>query len=195
MNREIRIDSESSNEVITFEDLKAWGKVPTDADDGIITNMIKAIRQLQEEWTGRSFIGKTLTVNWRTLEGRIYVDLPYGPIRSITSIKRVYEDGTLSDALSEGTDYYVEGLDFQRVNLYTRWTSAGKIITGLRVVYTAGHGSGTGLVELPGAIRQAVLRHVITDYDQRDDLEVYQPVLYDWVKEALQPYKIDELWL
>jgi hypothetical protein len=68
MNREVRIDSESSNEVITFEDLKAWGKVPTDADDGMITNMIKAVRQLQEEWTGRSFIGKTLTVTggpWR----------------------------------------------------------------------------------------------------------------------------------
>jgi hypothetical protein len=53
----------------------------------------------------------------------------------------------------------------------------------------------TGLVSLPEPIVHAMLRHVITDYDQRDDLEVYQPVLYDWVKEALQPYKIDELWL
>jgi uncharacterized phiE125 gp8 family phage protein len=195
MNREVRIDSESSTDVITVQQLKDWGKVPSGAEDHVIEQMIKSVRQLQEEWTGRSFIEKTLTANWRTLEGRIYIDLPYGPIRSITSIKRVYEDGTLSDALSEGTDYYVEGLDFQRVNLYTRWTSAGKIITGLRVTYTAGHGSGEGLVSLPEPIVDAMLRHVVTDYDQRDDLEVYQPVLYDWVKEALQPYKIDELWL
>jgi len=35
----------------------------------------------------------------------------------------------------------------------------------------------------------------VTDANQRDDLEVYQPTLYDWTKEALAPFKIADLWL
>lgn len=193
MNREIRIDSESANEVVTFEDVKTWGHIPGNADDALISSMIKAIRQLQEQWTGRAFIGKTVTVNWNWADYEL--DLPMGPIRTITSIKRVYEDGTLSAALTEGTDYYIQGMDFKTVKLYTRWSSAGKIQTGLRAVYTCGHGNDTGQVPLPEPIRQAVLRHIVTDYDQRDDLEVYNPVLYDWTKQALQPYKVANLWL
>lgn len=191
---EVRIDSEGT-EVLTVKELKDWGKVPGDAEDQLIDEMIKAIRQLQEQWTLRSFVEKTITAHWSIVPKSGEIELPYGPIRSITSIKRVYEDGTLSDALVEGTDYYIIGMDFQTIKLYTRWQSAGQIITGLRVVYTAGHGDGSGEVELPAPIRQAMLRHIITDYDQRDDLEVYNPVLYDWTKEALQPYKQGNLWL
>jgi len=194
LNREVSFSSVGT-EAITAADVRAWGKIPSTAEDSVIGYVIKAVRELQEEWTGRSFIGKTVTVNWRSLDGSIYVDLPYGPVRSITSIKRVYEDGTLSDALVEGTDYYAEGMNFKTVKLYTRWSSAGKIITGLRAEYTAGHGSETGQVPLPNVIRQTMLRHCVTDLAMRDDLEVNQPVLYDWVKEALQPYKIDNLWL
>jgi len=192
--REIRIDSESANEVITFQDLKAWGKIPGTADDGLVTGMIKAVRQLQEQWTGRNFIGKTMTVQWDQVREAV-LDIPFGPVRTVTSIKRVYEDGTLSAALTEGTDYFLSGLNFQKINLYKRWQSAGQIVTGVRCVYTSGHGDGSGQVPLPDPIKQALLRHVLTDYDQRDDLEVYQPTLYQWARTALQPYKVAGLWL
>jgi uncharacterized phiE125 gp8 family phage protein len=192
--REVRIDSESATDVVTVQELKDWGKIPGDTEDELIADMIKACRQLQEEWTGRSFIEKTLTVHWDQVSS-FELELPFGPIRAITSIKRVYEDGTLSDALVESTDYFIKGMDFKVVNLYKRWQSAGQIVTGIRAVYTCGHGTGANLVTLPEALRGTVRRHVITDYDQRDDLEVYNPVLYDWVKEALQPYKIANLWL
>jgi hypothetical protein len=33
MNREVRIDSESSTDVITVQQLKDWGKVPSGAED------------------------------------------------------------------------------------------------------------------------------------------------------------------
>lgn len=194
MNREVKFSSLGSEE-LTAANVREYGKVPSTAEDTMIGYMIKAVRELQEEWTERSFIGKTVTVNWRSLEGDYLVHLPYGPIRAITSIKRVYDDGTLSDALVSGTDYYIEGMDFQTVKLYTRWASAGKIITGLRAVYTAGHGTSGDQVPLPNVIRQTMLRQIITDLAMRDDLEVYQPVLYDWVKEALQPFKMGNLWL
>lgn len=191
--REVRIDSQAAIDAVTVKELKDWGKIPGDADDQIVEDIIKACRELQEQWVGRSYIEKTLTVHWDQAERQM--DLPYGPIKSITSIKRVYEDGSLSDALVAGTDYYVSGMDFKVINLYTRWQSAGKIVTGLRATYVAGHGSETGEVPLPAPIRNALLRHVITDYDQRDDLEVYQPTLYDWVREALSPYRLTNLWL
>lgn len=192
--REVSIDSESTTDVVTVQELKDWGKLKGSTEDNIIDQLIKSCRQLQEQWTGRSFIEKTLTVHWDTLGGA-EVELPYGPVRTITSIKRVYEDGTLSDALVEGTDYFIKGMDFQVVNLYKRWQSAGQIVTGLRATYTVGHGTGSGLLLLPEPLKETVMRHAITDYLQRDDLEVYNAVLYDWVKEALHPYKIANLWL
>ena len=188
INPEVRIDTEEM-EAITVKNAKDWGKIPSDADDQIVDDMIKAVRQLQEEWTMRSFIEKTLTANWSSLGTDRSIELPFGPVRSIESIKRVFADGTLSDAMVAGTDYFITGMDFQPVNLYQVWQSAGAIQTGLRVAYTVGHGTGEGLVTLPGPLRQCMLRHVTTDYDMRDDLEVYNPILYDWTKEALTPYK------
>jgi len=193
LDREIRIDSEGT-EALSVAEVRSWGKIPGTAEDALIERIIKSVRQLQEQWTGRSFIEKTITAHWDRLDD-LFIPLPYGPIRSITSIKRVYEDGTLSDTLVSGTDYYIRGMDFKTIALYKRWQSAGQIVTGLRVEYTAGHGSGSGQVALPEPIRQAMLRHIDTDFQQRDDLEIYQPVLYDWTKEALQTYKIDNLWL
>lgn len=190
INPEVRIDTEG-DEAITVKNLKDWGKIPGDAEDQIVEDIIKAVRQLQEQWTKLSFIEKTITAHWDSLGTERSITLPFGPIRSIQSVKRVYSDGTLSDALVLDTDYYVTGMDFKIINLYQRWMSAGAVQTGLRVAYTAGYGDA---VDLPDPIRQAMLRHVITDYDQRDDLEVYNLVLYDWTKEALQPYKRDT-WL
>jgi uncharacterized phiE125 gp8 family phage protein len=196
INPEVRIDTESNTDAVTAADVKAWGKIPGTADDIVIGNMIKACRQLQEQWTGRSYIEKTLTANYAFLES-YKIELPMGPVRSIESIKRVYEGGTLSDALEEGTDYYISGMDFKVVNLYQRWSTAGSTTTGLRIAYTVGHSTdgAASTVKLPDPLRQALLRHITADYDMRDDLEVYNPVLYDWTKEAINPYKVANLWL
>lgn len=190
-NREIRFNTEVTADAVTVDEVKDWGKIPSSAEDNIIESMIKSCRQLQEQWVGLSYIEKTITGHWNKLEDAV-IELPYGPIVSVESIKRVYEDGTLSDALVSGTDYFLSGMDFKAINLYTRWQSAGQIVTGLRVEYTAGYGDNSH--DLPEPLKTALLRHVTTDYYQRDDLEVYTPVLYDWVKEALAPYRRDNLW-
>lgn len=191
--REVRIDATASTDVVSVKEVKDWGKIPGDAEDDIIADLIKSCRELQEQWTMRSFIEKTLTGHWDKIEDA-RIELPFGPVKSITSIKRVYEDGTLSDALVAGTDYFISGMDFKVINLYTRWQSAGQIQTGLRVVYVTGHGTAAGENPIPEPLKETVLRHVTTDYDMRDDLEQTQAVLYDWVKEALAPYRL-ETWL
>ena len=192
--REVRIDATADTDVVSVKEVKDWGKIPGDAEDDIIADLIKSCRELQEQWTMRSYIQKTLTAHWDQIEG-FQIELPYGPVKSITSIKRVYADGTLSDTLTAGTDYFISGMDFKVVNLYKRWSSAGgQIQVGMRVVYVTGHGSETGENPIPEPLKETVLRHVITDYDMRDDLEQSQTVLYDWVKEALAPYR-RETWL
>lgn len=192
--REIRIDSLGTTDVVTVQEVKDWGKIKGDSEDHIIADLIKSCRELQEQWTGRSFMEKTLTVHWDKLDSPWEIPLPLGPIRSITSIKRVYLDGSLSDALVSGTDYFISGMDFQVVNLYKRYSSAGQAQTGLRAEYVVGHDDGSTYVRIPEPIKETVMRHVITDYAMRDDLEVYNAVLYDWVKEALAPYRM-ETWL
>lgn len=189
-----RIPLDADQEPVSVTEVKTYGKIPDDADDDVITEMIKAVRELHEDWMVRATRGTTITAHWNSIKDA-EIPLPYGPVRSITSIKRVYEDGTLSDALTETTDYFTKGMDFKIINLYKRWQSAGQIVTGLRIEYVAGHGNGTDELPLPGPIRSALLRHVVTDYDMRDDLEVYTPVLYDWTREALAPYRIGNLWL
>jgi len=193
--REIRIDATATTDVVSVQQVKDWGKLKGSTEDDIIDQLIKSCRELQEQWVGRSFIQKTLTGQWDQITEAV-IELPFGPVKSVTSVKRVYEDGTLSDALTVNTDYYLSGLAlYKKINLYTRYHSAGQIVTGLQIEYVTGHGTAAGETPIPETIKETIMRHVLTDYAMRDDLEVPVPVLYDWTKEALTPYRIDNLWL
>ena len=191
---EVKKSTATGSEIISVAELKTYAGINGTGHDTLLGEMILAVRELHEEWVRLSYVSRSITAQWSRMDG-LYIRLPFGPVYSIDSVKRVYDDGTLSDALVEGTDYYVKGMDFPELKFYARWTSAGKVITGLRVVYDCGYGSGSGEADAPGQLKQMMLKHLATDYKNRDDLEQYIPVMYEWIKTGLAPYRKEIAWL
>ena len=188
---EIRIDATGS-ELLSVTDVKDYAGISGTGRDDQINMMIPAVRELQEQWTRCSFVPKALTAQWAKGDYADGLFLPFGPVISIDSVKRVHDDQTLSDALVEGTDWYKAGLDFPWIHFYKKWTSAGKVVTGMRIQYSVGWGYGSGEGPLPDPIKTAMLRHITTDILNLDEPDSWRPVLYDWVKAALAPYRRGE---
>lgn len=141
-----------ATEPVTLSEAKAWIKVAdsyTD-DDTIITALIIAARQILEEHLTISIASKTYTVVLKNLLGDM--ELPYGPIISITSAADW--DG---DALTIDEDYYLSGEDFKRLDTITDY---------IKFVYVAGYST------VPEALKLAIKMQVGYMYEHRgDDLD------------------------
>lgn len=192
---EIKFATAVANEVLQIGDVKDYAGVNGDGRDALLSEMIPAVRELHEQWVRLSYLSRTVTAFWDKLDPDNTIFLPFGPVYSIDSIKRVYDDGTESAALAEGTDYYKIGMDFPKVRLYSKWSSStGKVDTGIKVVYSCGYGSGSGEADMPAPLRTMMLRHIKTDLNSMDDNETYVPVLYQWIKEGLAKYRKEIIW-
>lgn len=141
-------------EPITLVEAKTHMKVDFADEDTYITGLITQCRGLMETATGRSLVTKTVIAIVRNERGDI--ELPYGPVRSITSV--FDEDNTELILLDE--DYELRGLDFLTVysplSTYTKFT------------YTAGHTTAN----MPRGLKQALLELISYHYHHRGDNEV-----------------------
>jgi hypothetical protein len=89
-------------EPVTLADIKEWAKVDVTGEDGILTALITAAREMCEKYTNVNFVQRQVTALVHNGNGGIY--LPYGPIGSITSVTN--EDG-------DTVDYDVTGIEFK----------------------------------------------------------------------------------
>lgn len=89
-----------ASEPLTLAEAKTWLRIDESADDSRVAAMIAAAREVIEEHTGRQLI----TATWRlTLDEfpEWAIDLPRGPVQSITAVQYVDTAGdtqTLSSA-------------------------------------------------------------------------------------------------
>lgn len=138
-----------ASEPVTLSDVKNWIKVAdsyTD-DDALITALITTARQMLEEYLSISIASKTYTVVLKNELGDM--ELPYGPVTSITSAADF--DG---DSLTNGTDYIVYGEDFKRLQTVTDY---------IKLVYVAGY------TTVPQALKDAIKMQVGYMYEHRGD--------------------------
>lgn len=138
-----------TTEPVTLAEAKAWIKVADSYSDDntIITALITAARQILEEYLSISIASKTYTVVLKNLLGDM--ELPYGPITSITSVTDW--DG---DALTLNTDYILSGEDFKRLDTKTDY---------IKFVYVAGYST------VPEALKLAIKMQVGYMYEHRGD--------------------------
>jgi uncharacterized phiE125 gp8 family phage protein len=80
-------------------------------EDDLLNSIITAAREHVEDWTRRAIITQTFDYNLQGWPTSNEIQLPYGNLQSVTSIKYKESDwATVADTitLSEGTDYLVE---------------------------------------------------------------------------------------
>lgn len=171
-------------EPISLKMAKDWTKFESDRDDELFNLIITAARQRLESWLGLSFITQAIRVVFFNYESEI--ELPYGPIQSITSVKRKYKEEI--ETLTENDDYHVVGSCpglFRSIHPVRRWnTEVGRVPYEYIVTYTTGYGDEPE--DVPAGIRAAMLDLVANAHENRNSTEIY---LSRRIKEKVREYK------
>lgn len=151
--------SNTGSAPISTDDVKSWAKVDFSADDILISDLIDEVIDVVERKYNFTIIDKTVTATWESY-GR-NVSLPLGPVKSITSVKRIDHEGT-ETTLTENDDYWRSGdeLTFQEVYQYERPFYRMR----LEVEYD------TGWATLPAGIKVGLKKAFTSDYHDRQDL-------------------------
>jgi len=145
-----------ASEPLTLAETKLSLRVDGSEEDGYIVSLIKAARGAAEEYLRRSLV----TQSWQ-LQFDNYVceqvALPKGPVQSVTSVKIIAQDW--SETTVSSSSYY---LNAGKEQLIFRAAPIGLII---QIQYVAGYGDST---EIPYAIKQGMLAHIASLYENRD---------------------------
>jgi uncharacterized phiE125 gp8 family phage protein len=131
--------------------MKAYLKLNNDVEQTLITELIKTARMKLEGFTGRSFGAKTLKTRFQYVDG--WVELPYSPITSITSV--------VNDA-NQAITYESRGLEVKEIFCAND--------TGVIVTYVAGY------TTLPSELKTAIKKQVATDYWNRENFVIGESV-------------------
>ena len=161
-------------EPVSLADAKAFLKVDSTDDDNLITLLISSARRSAEEYAKRSFITQT----WKlTMDGfdvheddppylvsSNTIDLPRGPVQSVSSLTTI--DLANQSAVFPSASYTLDTAS-GRILLTQGYTSPSNLRAdaAVEVLYVTGYGASASSV--PGPIRQAILLHVGSLYENR----------------------------
>lgn len=176
-----------ASEPITLSEAKAWARVDGADDDTAITALITAARQAAEQYLRRSLVTQTWKLSLDLSSGgldlpegvyelpvtAIYgglprsVPLPKGPASSITSV--VTYDLNNSATTFAASNYRLDSSgDRLLLNYGAIWPSNLRPECAVEITYAAGYGNASAI---PNSIRQGILIHVASLYEQRGNCE------------------------
>ena len=98
---DIQASGDIATEPVSLTDMKLWMKVDFTSDDSIISSLVTSARRVLERYTGLTFGTRTYTMQMEVNDQ--WIDVPYGPLSSVSSITRI--DGIGSTEVV--TDYDV----------------------------------------------------------------------------------------
>lgn len=148
---------------VTLAQAKAHARVDGDHEDDLITGLIHAATAMVENYIGRSLMEQTWRYTPKTLSQR--VELPRGPVQSISTFTVVDSDG---NSQAVGSSSYSEDFDADPpalvLNSGESWPTAGPDANAVTIEYV------TGFDEVPADIVQALLMLVASWYSNRETL-------------------------
>jgi len=155
---ETRILTQASDLPITLAQMKSVLPVYESADDNYITLLIDAVNEQISRYIGIDVVQVVRQSIWYRPYKINY--LPFGVHGSITSVVSRAEDGT-DTALVEGTDYYVQGLDYKRIKLDDMGIHGAFLVATYQSGYTSAN--------IPAAMKAAIFQEVALQYKNRQD--------------------------
>ena len=166
--RGLRRTTAPSLEPITLAETKLFLRVDHSDEDALIASLITAARESAESYTRRSFITQTWELSYNDAAPTTIM-LPMRPVQNITSI--TIDGNNISSSLYS--------LNAAKDAVICETGLTGDIIT---ITYVTGYGSSTTLV--PAPIKQALLQHIASLYDDRS-----QEAIPTISRTLLQPYR------
>ena len=155
-------------EPITASELKLHSRIDTDADDARIATMITAARQYIENITGHQAITATYTLSMDGFPTSDFIELPYSPLQSVTSVT-YYDTSNASTVFSSGS-YVVDKPHDAYGRIYVDrsigWPSTYDRRNSVVIVYKSGYGDTSG--STPERIKQAIYLLAAHWYENRE---------------------------
>ena len=159
------------------------------SQDAIITILTKDARETVEEWLGRSLITQSWTWIMDAIALRNPIDIPRGPINSITSLTIYDEDssGSETESVVDSANYQLVG-GHRLVARNDGWNINRRERAG-QMIFAAGYGAAGS--NIPQPIKTAILRKIATDFENREDKLAGSSVadLSDITKAKLAKYR------
>jgi hypothetical protein len=160
---DIQFTNESLVEPVTLPEARSWLKLDVSDDDTVVTELITAARQQCEGYLNISLISRTVTA-WLQI-GLDEIRLPYGPVKTITSV----------------TNY--NGDPIQGYQVKYELFKALDPCTEVKTVYDAGFNGS-----IPKHFKTAIKEQIAWLYTNRGDAEVTE-TLSPIAKMILAPYR------
>lgn len=160
-------------------------------DDDILSAIITAARMQVETITGRQLITATWDMFLNDFPSKEYIEIPYGNLQSITSIKYTDCNGTLT-TMTATTDYLVDlSSDPGRVVLpYAKsWPSLTLYpVNPIAIRFVCGYGSLAS--DVPQGIRTAIKMMAADLYENRETQGTQQMYQNKAAESLLYPYRL-----
>lgn len=153
-------------EPVTLEDIKLYLRVDHDDEDALLNGLIVAAREHAEKITNRVFVTQTWDYHRDNFINAI--DLPFGSLQSVVSVKYV-DTGGIEQILDPGV-YEVDILNEPgKVTLgyQQAWPSIRSVPNAVSIQFIAGYGDATN--DVPDTVRLAIRSLVSDYYDSRAD--------------------------
>ncbi|AIL64494.1 Phage gp6-like head-tail connector protein [Rickettsiales bacterium Ac37b] len=138
---------------VSLEEAKLYLRIEHNYDDNFILNLIRCTYDTAINYTKLSLFTGILQVTLP--KTGIYVNLPYGPIQEIKSVKIINNNSFIE---LKKSDYTLQP-DHNTLHIRDTYHSPSVI------TYQAGFGDK--VLDIPPAIRQAMLMHLAALYDNR----------------------------
>lgn len=179
--------SPPAGEPLTLAEAKAHMRVEHNAEDDLISALIRTVRQHLERDTGLV----TMTRGYR-----VYLDdwpedgvirIARAPVRTIEAVT-VHDDAGLPQEI-DASGFVLDGAVLPARLILTRQPAPSRAVNGIEIDFTAGFGA-TG-AEVPDGLKRAMLLHLGLLYDFRgavsiDDQPAAIPAGYE---RLVSPYR------
>ena len=163
-----KIYTAPAEEPVTIEEAKLQCRVDTADEDVLFERLISAARRYVETFQRRALITQTWEAYLDAWPSEAYIDLPYPPLQSVTSI--TYKD-TAGSASTFGSANYIVDIGRTPGRVYLAYDASWPSTTlyptsGITVRYVCGYGA-TGK-SVPAETRQGLLLLVAHLYENRE---------------------------
>jgi uncharacterized phiE125 gp8 family phage protein len=155
--------------VLTTDEAKAHLRVDTSSDDTLINSLVEAATRQIERDTGQSLITQTWALSLHTFPDADYIQLPKGPVQSVTSIKTYGDDNSESTFSS---DYYYVDTNSDEAVLTEgySWETDLRGRNAVLVTYVTGYGDASS--DVPEDLITAVKLLVGHWYENREAVNI-----------------------
>lgn len=163
--RNVWVSTDVVTEPVTSTEAKLFCKVSGTTDDTIFTLLIKQARETLEQGCNISLAEKTLIAEYDKLPRDGKIKLPYGPVKSVTSVITIDEEDE-ETTLVNNTEWYDTGYPWPTLRIASFWSGR---IQKIKVTYVVGYGA-TGCPALPAPLKVAILKEVLAQYYVREGI-------------------------